>query len=633
MSKGVIQLDETQLELEEARLLANIKSAKSYKEEINKDFRTIDLFYSSRYVKLMKNNEPWREIPTSNIMKSIHSVQFNNLSKRKWSGKITPVLGNPALNAMSVLVNSIFQNVLESVDVTSKINNAINDGILYGTSITYVGYNDNPFPVLFEGGDVKKNLQVININPTQFLINESATDIANALFCCTLSRINVSEALKTFNNPDELEKLYTLFEMESMSDEEKLFATKYSSSGAIKTQGDLTDFGQVYDRDYENQVGNLLYQVYYELVNNNGKNELHTYYMIEKKIIRYTVSSQTKFPFAVFRSTRLPQSFWGQSDMLDIASIQKMIVKLDAIIGVWTIKFDKPLTIVSTKFNIPTANLAKDLGAMGGILQVNTDNPSNVLTHVVPPALPDTLILWRRELKAQAYEQSNVNQFTMGANKNTGVKTGAATIQQDNSVSTDSVRIDNLRAYTKDLYKLILDATLEIINGLNFKKLKAITVPNDSYFFTEGGKALQNVQKFELKDFDKEVIKRFPLFMRLQMDQRLEKSPEQVTAEVKELITMQAQGGANFKTPLITEIEALELLDLPNRKQIVGRMAQERIMNASGSKQKGFKAIVDIINSSQSSAPDTLDPANLTADNMEKAYDSGQKEYYDKSIK
>lgn len=621
---GVVELTEDQIKGEEERINNNIKKAREYKADVDAMHRKIDLFYSGRYLDAIKANEAWREIPSYNILANVHSVMYNNQANRKFDCKLTPSIGNPEIAAVVNFLNNLTRATWEHVDMETVINNSIYDACEFGTGITYVGIANETLPLLCENGSIKRSIRAINIPPTQFLVNESASSIKEASFCCTLSATTVANAYGMFNNATEVERLKSVFGHSAMSEEELKRALLYDNANSYSSQSDAEEFGNVLDRNYDDMKGQVLYQSYYELV--GPERQLMISYMIEKKLIRRVVMPNiNRFPFVAHYERKANGSFWGVSSMYDVIGIQKAITKLDSIMATYAVKADKPLTIVNTAAGLPLNDIFNKLKTPDAIVEVNSDNINNAIAHVLPPEIPSTVMLFRDTLVNSAYEMVNVNDFTRGNNKVTGAKTGAMEIQNANATATDSIRLENLRKYTKEVYELFVYQIKNILVETNLNRLKTGAIADDSFLYDTAGVALENIQQIDFSEFDKQMLMQIERVMRIETKQKTVRTPEQERQVVLEMLKVQAQMKDALPVPLITAQEAIEILDLPNKEQILSRIRQETFERAEKSKVGGVNAVAEVLLSGLSRQKGTLAMAALTSDNLTKAFDAGSK--------
>lgn len=619
---GVVELDEELLKMEEERINNNIKKAREYKAEVDAMHRKIDLFYSGRYLDAIKANEAWREIPSYNILANIHSVMYNNQSNRKFDCSLKPALGNPEIAAVVNFLNNLTRRTWEYIDMETVVNNSIYDACEFGTAITYVGIANETLPLICENGSIGRSIRALNIPPTQFITNESANSIKEAAFCCTMSATSVANAYMMFNNPEEIERLKAVFGHTNMTEDELKRALLYDNANAYSSQADAEEFGQVLERNYDDMKGQVLYQCYYELV--GPERQLMITYIIEKKIIRRVVMpNMNRFPFVAQYERKANGSFWGVSSMHDVIGIQKSITKLDSIMATYAVKADKPLTIINTAAGIPLADVFTKLKTPDAILEINSDNINNAIAHVTPPEIPVTVMGFRETLVASAYEMVNVNDFTRGNNAVSGTKTGAMEIQNANATATDSIRLENLRQYQRELYELFVYQIKNILIETNLKRLKTGAIADDSFLADSAGIMLQNIQQVDFSEFDKQLLMEIDRAMKIEVKQKTVRTPEQERQVVMELIKFQAQAADQLPVPLITAQEAIEILDLPNKDEILSRIRQATFERAQVNQQEGINAVANVLLSGLSRQKGTLAMSALTSGNLNKAFNAG----------
>lgn len=619
--KGIILLDEDTLKAEETRLQSNIDAAKVTKKAMNEKFRLIDLFYSSRHMDSIKSTEPFREFPSYNIVHNVHSVMFNNAINKLFEVRVKPTVGNPDVAAFAMMVDNMVQTLATDIKTERTIKNSTSHAFEFGTGITYTGIIDAPMPFLFEGGSISRTIKHTNIIPTQFLVDNACENIQDALFCMTSSMADAMFLFNTFNNPEEFEILKEILgidpKINDMAEIERILL--FDQGKAKESTGDADDKGQIFERDYKDRKGVYLYQVYYEKV--GIAKDLMITYMVEKKIVRRVLMKEfSRYPFDIQYDIKVPHSFWGNTIMVDVVSMMKVIMKMDSIMAMWGVKFDKPITVVANKGGmIPGEDIFTAEDNPGSVIMLDGDNVSNMITHLLPPEIPQTLLAYRQLLVESCYEMTNVNDFTRGNTKVTGAKTGAFDTMAANSTATDSVRLEGLRQYTEDLYETILHSLIYVLKTTNLKRLKTGVIPNDSFMYDSLGIPLQNVQTIDFSEFDKAFFENIERFLRLEVKQKLTRTPEQEAQVYIKLAEIQAQMGDQLPVPLITGWELVEGTHLPNSQAIQSRIRQQTLGQNAATQASGVKAVVETLLYGLT----TGDTGAMTTDSLMGAYDTG----------
>lgn len=521
-------------------VLERYRRARNKRQKKDSMWKELDAFDRNEQWDL-ESAPPWLPKPVTNFIHLVKNTKRAALAMENPTGKLRPV--SPAGIQRVEQLNKGFQYAWERIKARKVVRQNIETAKLLGTGIAYVYWDENKEGRMGttvqgdEGYQFEGEIGVRELDVATFYPDPTAFSIDECQYICVRERKSKEWYKSVFK------KIFEDMGVNAPEERGEIYLRDYDT----EQNKDIIDLLSYYEKT-ANAEGGYDYTVEYVV---NGK-----YVEGSKKKLR-----PNRYPFAILYDFPQRQDIWGLSTCYFILDNQKIINKVESIIAMIGTLMQNPQKIVSEQSGIDPVQVTTYGSLPGFTIKANGD-PTRAIHYVVPPQIPMALFNLLENAKNNIREITGLTEAYLGQTVGSLQTSSGVQSLIERATMRDRDQMYDIELYIEDLSKLILDFMVEYYEEP--RMIRVMGESPDQYdfeWFT--GK--------DYRDLDYDIF--------LDVSSKAPVTRMREANEAKELLNMQGQYGGQFGTSIITPQEAIKMMDIMNKDEIIKRMDMEEMRN------------------------------------------------------
>lgn len=515
------------------------ESAQTFRKNYDDTLRELDTFARGEQWNTAAGEdstiEKWHGKPVTNY---IHVVKHKKTSEVTYSDIKIQLLPLSSKHMDKVqLLDQVINNIWKRMNAMYYINETVKDSRLFPYGVTKVQFQGDK--IIGESGNLHKGqLQIKNVDPTNFYWDPKATSIEEADYAFELVKVNKAFLLSQTGFDKEIVEKVILAEQ-------------------TRLQSGDPDAGDIFTdtRDYttgQDKGNYILIEVYIKYPINATTNKILKAYICNNEVLwKMDDIHQPELPYSILLEYKQTHEFAGKSSAMLIMDNQKFINQVDGIVHNLATQNQNPQKIVSSESGLDPTTVAKFGDTPGAVFQVDGDI-DKAIRSVAPSPIDKVLLEIAREKKNDIMVVANINGTKMGESIGTAGATASgvgAIMAQSNQQDSDPKY--QFQHYIRRVVSLMLNYIKYNNEDVEYRIDHNADNPHEYSFKTISAK--------DYRDIGHDIIIDVPF-------SQFEK--QQKKNELFQLLSLQTQTGVEYVSPKMV----IEMLEFPNQVELINHL-------------------------------------------------------------